>query len=348
MTCQMEKEILEQPKVIGDLIKRYITEDNKVAFQIPQGVKKLTFIASGSSYHCAGMVAKIFREYANIKASCEYASEFFISKNLFIEESMLYIFISQSGETYDTVESLKKVKEQGGKTLCITNGKNSTIWNLSDCRILSDAGEERSIASTKALTAQLLCLYLIMLAFLETKGHDITDEIVNIKKLPEFVKEYLGQTKQVKAAAKKLSKYNNIVILGTKYYYSVAKEAALKIKETSYIDANAYPQGEFLHGHMAVLNNKPALIAIAVDETRESAKVILKRILQDYCPPVLTISNEDSVLSSKGCMNIKINTRNNIYNVFATVITFQVLAFEIARILGRNVDKPIGLSKVVK
>lgn len=344
----MEKEILEQPKVLKNLVDKYITAENKVSFKIPEGVKKLTFIASGSSYHCAGMVAKIFREFANIKASCEYASEFYISKNIFIEENMLYIFISQSGETFDTVESLKKVKEQGGKTLCITNGMDSTLWKLCDYHILSDAGEEKSIASTKALSAQLLCLYLIMLAFLESKGHDIKEEIDNIKKLPDFIGNYLSDTSKIKAVAKDLSEFNNIIILGTKYYYSVAKEAALKIKETSYIDANAYPQGEFLHGHMAVLNNKPALIAIAVEETKDSVKIILDRILKDYTPKIVTISNEDKITDTAGTVNIKINTKNNIYDVFATLITFQLFAFEIAVALGRNVDKPIGLNKVVK
>ena len=120
----------------------------------------------------------------------------------------------------------------------------------------------------------------------------------------------------------------------------------MKIKETSYVDANAYPQGEFLHGHMAVLNNKPALVAISVDETRESMKIILDRISKDYTPTLITISNEDNVFDK--AINVKIDTKNNIYNLFATVITFQILAFETAIALGRNVDKPIGLNKVVK
>lgn len=346
MAYEMEKEIKQQPEVLKNLIEKYITKDNKISFNLPEGVKKLTFVASGSSYHCAGMVAKLFRELANIKASCEYASEFYISKNIFIENNTLYIFISQSGETFDTVESLKKVKEQGGKTLCITNCKDSSLWNMCDYKILSEAGEEKSIASTKALIAQLLCMYLVMLEFLDSKGHDIKQELNDIKKIPAFVGDYLSDTSQIKNAAKVLSKTPNAVILGSKYYYSVAKEGALKIKETSYIDANAYPQGEFLHGHMAVLNNKPVLVAIAVEETQKSMQAILERVFKDYTPELITISNEDSVFHSG--TNIKINTKNNIYNLFATVITFQLLAFETALALGRNVDKPIGLNKVVK
>ena len=144
----------------------------------------------------------------------------------------------------------------------------------------------------------------------------------------------------------KLKDYLNVVILGTKYYYSVAKEGALKIKETSYIDANAYPQGEFLHGHMAVLNNKTALVAISVHETKESMNVILNRVFKDYQPLLITISNEKKVFDN--AINIKIDTKDNIYNLFAAVITFQCLAFHTAIALGRNVDKPIGLNKVVK
>lgn len=342
----MEKEIQQQPQVLQNLIDKYITKENKISFNLPQDIKKLTFIASGSSYHCAGIIAKIFREVANIKASCEYASEFYISKNIFIENNTLYIFISQSGETFDTVESLKKVKADNGKTMCITNCKDSSLWKMCDYKILSEAGEEKSIASTKALSAQLLCLYLVMLEYLDSRGHDVNNELLEIKKLPSFAKDFLANTSQIKIAAKELAKTANAVILGSKYYYSVAKEGALKIKETSYVDANAYPQGEFLHGHMAVLNNKPLLIAIAVDETKDSMCTILQRIFKDYSPKLITISNENSI--TEGAINIKIGTKNNIYNVFATVITFQLLAFETAIALGRNVDKPIGLNKVVK
>ncbi len=346
MTYEMEKEIQQQPQVLQNLINKYITKENKISFNLPQDIKKLTFVASGSSYHCAGIVAKIFREVANIKASCEYASEFYISKNIFIESNTLYIFISQSGETFDTVESLKKVKADGGKTMCITNCKDSSLWKMCDYKILSEAGEEKSIASTKALIAQLLCLYLVMLEYLDSRGHDVNKELLEIKKLPDFIKNFLSNVEEIKIAAKKLSKAPNAVILGSKYYYSVAKEGALKIKETSYVDANAYPQGEFLHGHMAVLNNKPLLITIAVDETKDSMLTILQRIFKDYSPELITISNESSI--KNGAINIKIDTKNNIYNVFASVITFQLLAFETAIALGRNVDKPIGLNKIVK
>ncbi|MBQ2871134.1 SIS domain-containing protein [bacterium] len=346
MAYEMEKEILQQPEVLQNLINQYITPENNISFKLPEGIKKLKFIASGSSYHCSGMVAKIFREFANIKASYEYASEFYIAKNIFIDQNTLYIFISQSGETFDTVEALKRVKAKGGQTLCITNCIDSSLWNLCDYKILSDAGEEKSIASTKALTAQLFCLYLLMLEFLKTKGHNITTEINEIKQLPNFIDKFLKNIEQIKVAADKLSKAQNAIIIGSKYYYSIAKEGALKIKETSYLDANAYPQGEFLHGHVAVLNNKPVLIAIVVEDTKESMELILSKIFEDYTPELITISNEDSINSK--AMNIKIDTKNNIFNVFATVITFQVLAFETATKLGRNVDKPLGLKKIVK
>ena len=347
MAFEMEKEILQQPDVVQNLIEKYITKNNQITFSLPDNIKKIKFIASGSSYHCAHMVAKLFREYANIKASCEYSSEFFIAKNLFIEQSTLYIFISQSGETYDTVEALKKVKELGGTTMCVTNCIDSTLWNLCDYKILSEAGEEKSIASTKALLAQIFCLYLIMLEYLATKGHNIEKEVSEIKTLPHFIEKFLNNSNYVKNIAKRLSKCKNIIILGSKYYYSVAKEGALKIKETSYINANAYPQGEFLHGHVAVLNNaQSALIAICVDETKENTNQILDKIFADYSPELITISNETEPRNN--ALNIKIETKNNIFTLLATVITFQLLAFETACSLGRNVDKPLGLKKVVK
>lgn len=347
MTFEMEKEILQQPDVLQNLIEKYITKENKISFSLPQSVRKIKFIASGSSYHCAHMVAKLFREYANIKTHCEYSSEFFISKNLFIDPTTLYIFISQSGETYDTVEALKKVKNLGGLTMCVTNCRNSSLWNLCDYKILSEAGEEKSIASTKALLAQIFCLYLIMLEYLATKNHNIENEICEIRTLPHFIENFLNSSAHIKNIAKKLSKCKNVVILGSKYYYSVAKEGALKIKETSYINANAYPQGEFLHGHVAVLNNsQSALIAICVDEIKDNTNQILDKIFKNYSPELITISNETEI--RKNAHNIQINTKNNIFTLLAAVITFQILAFETACSLGRNVDKPLGLKKVVK
>ena len=347
MAFEMEKEIFEQPNVLQNLIEKYITEENKISFSLPENIKKIKFIASGSSYHCAHMVSKIFREYANIKTHCEYSSEFIIAKNLFVENNTLYVFISQSGETYDTVEALKKVKTLGGITMCVTNCIESSLWNLCDYKILSEAGEEKSIASTKALLAQIFCLYLIMLEYLATKQHNVETEILDIRKLPHFIGEFLNKSIQIKNIAKKMSKCKNVVIIGSKYYYSVAKEGALKIKETSYINANAYPQGEFLHGHVAVLNNsQTALIAICVDETKDSTNQILNKVFENYSPELIIISNEDEIRNKS--LNIKIETKNNIFTLFATVIFFQLLAFETARALGRNVDKPIGLTKVVK
>lgn len=343
----MKKEILQQPEVLQNLINKYITSDDTITFSLPENIKKIKFIASGSSYHCAHMVAKLFREYANIKTHCEYSSEFFISKNLFVSPNTLYIFISQSGETYDTVEALKKVKDLGGKTMCVTNCINSTLWNLCDYKILSEAGEEKSIASTKALIAQIFCLYLIMLEYLATKDHNIKNELMEIKTLPLFVEKFLDSSGYIKNIAKKLAKCKNIIILGSKYYYSAAKEGALKIKETSYINANAFPQGEFLHGHVAIFNNsQSALIAICVDETKENTNQILDKIFENYSPELITISNESEI--RKNALNIQINTKNNIFTLLSTIITFQLLAFETACALGRNVDKPLGLKKVVK
>ena len=186
-----------------------------------------------------------------------------------------------------------------------------------------------------------------MLEYLATKNHNIENEIQEIRTLPHFIEKFLNSTQNIKNIAKKLSKCKNIIILGSKYYYSVAKEGALKIKETSYINANAYPQGEFLHGHVAVLNNaQSALISICVDETKENTTQILNKIFEDYSPELIVINNESTYY--KNALNIKIDTKNNIFTLLATVISFQLLAFETACYLGRNVDKPIGLKKIVK
>lgn len=342
----MQKEIFEQPGVVKSLLEKYIDADNKITIDLPERIDNIVIVASGSSYNCAAIAAPLFIEFADIPCEYEYSSEFVLQKKHFITPDSLYIFVSQSGETSDTLNALKMIKQKGVKTMCITNAQNSTMWNLCDYRVLSDAGEEKSIASTKALTAQILCSILILLKIKAKDGEDISGYLNTMRRLPAYLERIKCDFDKIKAAAQLVSQFNNISILGNKNYYPVAKEGALKIKETCYLNVMAYPFGEFMHGHVAVLNQKSIVIAIIDEENAEFAQRNLKKIRQDYNPQIVCITSVQDVKS--GDLNIYIKTKRKLKAIFGSLLTLQLIACELASILKKNPDKPHGLKKVVK
>jgi len=198
----------------------------------------------------------------------------------------VYIFITQSGETSDTLNALNKAKQLGVKTLCITNKENSTAWKTADYKINCLAGEEKSIASTKALTAQMLCLYLLALKYAQLRKVDVSNHLTQLKNLPAIIEKTLELDSKIMPLARFLSKYKNIIITADGISYALAKEACLKIKETSYINIMSHILGEFMHGHVAVLNNKSVLIYISSDVVSYSTIKNLEKIKKDYNPPI--------------------------------------------------------------
>lgn len=346
MTSIMKKEIFEEPTVVKNLFMNYVSEDGVINIDLPEKVDNIVIVASGSSYNCAAIAAPLFVEYAEIPCEFEYSSEFVLQKKHFITPDSLYIFVSQSGETSDTLNALKMIKEQGVKTMCITNAKDSSMWNLCDYKILSDAGEEKSIASTKALTAQIFCAILVMLKLISQKGEDISGYLNTMKRLPAYLERIKIDELKIQKAAKMISEHKNISILGNKNYYPLAKEGALKMKETCYLNVMAYPFGEFMHGHVAVLNQKSIVIAIIDEENAEFAARNLKKIKNEYNPQIICITSVQEVQS--GDINIYIKTKRKTKAIFGALLTLQLIACEMANLLDKNPDSPKGLSKVVK
>lgn len=348
--CSMESEILEQPKVIEGLIHKY----NNVDFNLPENVEKIVLVASGSSYHCARFSADLLGEIAGIEARAIYSSEFNLKKVVPHDKNTLYIFITQSGETSDTLTALKRVNEgfiDNNRekyyldTLCITNKIDSSIWNLSKYKIDCSAGVENSIAATKSFTAQMLCVLIVALKLSKHKGGNIDEYLNSLDRLPKVMEETMTLRKKIKHLARLLSKQHCVVITADGISYSIAKEAALKIKETSYMNINATYLGEFMHGHVAVLNNKSALVYISVDAISHTAVTNLEKIRKNYNPAMFIIGQHNNRIISN--FNISINCENEILQMFSNVVIIQLLALEIARKLHRNIDKPKGLKKVV-
>lgn len=343
----MESEIFEQTKILQGILDAYITKDYKINMETPEGINRIIIVASGSSYNCARYAAELFASIAKIEASTIYSSEFLLKETIGHEEGILYIFITQSGETTDTNSALEKAKEFGVNTLCITNKENSTIWNSSDYQIACHAGEEKSIAATKSFTSQLLCSTLLALKFAQDKGFDTYNYIVDIKTIPNCIELAYKKQPQIKQLARFISKIKNLIITADGPSYALAKEASLKIKETSYVNAASAILGEYMHGHLAVLNNrKTMLVYILNDNISYTAIKNLENIKENYNPPICVIGNRTNQV--KSTFNINIDCDKPLVKTFGIAVIIQLLALETALRLHRNVDKPHGLHKVVK
>lgn len=343
----MESEILEQPDIIDSLIKKYISKDGSIKINIPFDNCKIALVASGSSYHCATIAANYLRNNVHCDAQSYYASEFSIVENLDVDSDTFYIFISQSGETSDTVKSLEKVRKKTNKTLAVTNTKDSSLYKNAKYKMLIQAGLEKSIASTKAMSAQLFCLFLIAAKIAEQKQLPTDKIICELKNVPDSIKKAFTYSDEIQKFSKKLQEYENSAILASGIFYPLAKEGALKIKETSYINTTAYPTGEFLHGHIAILNKRCAVIVIINNDNIEFTKTVVENIRKNYKSDLFIIS---AIPLGKSIYDniISVNTQFDINFVFTTLTILQKIALRTAVNLNRDVDKPQGLTKVVK
>ena len=341
----MEKEIFEQPEIISKLLKKYIQKNGVVNIDLPENIKKVALVASGSSYHSATIAANYLRDNVHCYAQSYYASEFSLIDNPDVDNQTLYIFISQSGETADTNRSLDLVRVKTDKTLAITNTKNSTLYNNAKYKILLHAGVEKSIASTKAMCAQIFCLFLIAVKIMQQREIPVNSLVDELFSVPNIIEKTFEHRAKISEFSKKLSQYDNAAVLASGMFYPLSKEGALKIKETSYINTTAYPTGEFLHGHIAILNKRCAVISLVNNFNVDFTLKVLDKIKSEYTTDSLVIS----AFSLKQKENlISVNTDKDVEFLFASLIVFQLLAFETASLLGRNIDAPSGLTKIVK
>ena len=345
----MEREIIEQTKIIPYILMKYIDpQTGEIKIDLPENIRKIVLVASGSSYHCARFAVDLVEKISKIESRAIYSSEFLLKNLIPHDENTLYIFITQSGETSDTLKALERVKRETNlPALCITNNEESTMWKKCDYKVACYAGLEHGIAATKSFTSQMLCLILISLKLIDNIE---PEEVTRLYKtslfhLPAILDKAIAKRKQIKEFAKHLAKENTVVITADGISYSLAKEGALKIKETSYKNISAAILGEFMHGHVAVLNNKSTLIHISVDSP--SARTInnLNKIKADYKPYMVIIGISSAEL--KPDLHINVECENEIQQLFANVVMLQLTALETALKLKRNVDNPKGLHKVV-
>ena len=346
---KMESEIYEQSAIIPYILMKYIdSESGEIKISLPENIRKIVIVASGSSYHCARFAVDLVEKFSKIETRAIYSSEFLIKNIIPQDKNTLYIFITQSGETSDTLKCVERVKSETDlPTLCITNKEDSSIWNLCDYQVACYAGIEEGIAATKSFTSQMLCLILISLKLIEKiQLNNVIDSYKeSLFHLPAIIEKAINKRLEIKKLSKLIAKEKSIVITAEGISYSLAKEGALKIKETSYKNISAAILGEFMHGHVAVLNNKSTLIYISVDKMSERAINNLNKNKKVYNPKIIIIGDTDDRI--KANFSIDIECENEIQQLFANVIMLQLLALETALYMKKNVDNPKGLHKVV-
>lgn len=343
MTYMMEKEINSQGLIIKHLIEKHI-KNYCVLADIPLNIERITLIASGSSYNSALCAKYFFENIALIPTSVEYASEFCATKA--VDKNALYIFISQSGSSADTVASMKKVKQSTAKTLVITNNPDSIMYEMADYKFDIEAGKEQAIAATKTFSATVFMLWIIALKAAQNRRIDVTDETQNVYLIPKSIEETIESVDNINTAARFLSKQKDFSTFGCGVFYPLAREAGLKIQETSYINISTYPMGEYIHGHFALLNKSKVFLSFMPADSNDVELKLLKKILSTYKTKSVIIS--DTYEDYDCDLLIKLpSAPSKIALIINTIVVIQLLALKVALYLKRDIDRPIGLNKVV-
>ena len=351
----MLKEIYEQPTAIRETIGAKLCEDSKCEFdelnftkEYLQGLRKIYLVACGTAMH-AGLAAKNMLEHiCKIPTEVDIASEFRY-RDPIIDDKTLCIFISQSGETADTIAALKLSREKGARTLAISNVIGSSITREADYSIYTHAGPEIAVASTKAYTSQIVLLSLLTIYFseiLEISKEEIEALKKDVLELPTKIEDTLKCSNKIKEFSNRIYQEKDVFFLGRGIDETVAKESALKLKEISYIHADSYPAGELKHGPIALIENDITVISIMTDP-----KLVEKTI--SNIQEVITRGAKTLVVTNQKIDDkmfdtvIHIPETNSFVSPILSVIPLQLLSYYISKEKGLDVDKPRNLAKSV-
>jgi len=357
----MLKEIFEQPDVVSQALSGRIDFKNMDAklggidFTLTskylKNINKIVIVACGTSWH-AGLISKfILEKYTRISVEVDYASEFRY-RDPIINENTLVIVISQSGETADTLAALRKAKDLGAKTVGIVNVVGSTIARESCCGVYTRAGPEIGVASTKAFTNQLICLYLITLYIskrIKTMNEEKINEFINyLTRVPEYIKLSLKACEKIQVIAKEIAKSNNCLYLGRGINFPIALEGALKLKEISYIHAEGYPAAEMKHGPIALVDNNMPLVVIANKDQNYEKVVSNINEIKARGGKVIAIATEgDESIKKITDHVIYVPNVPTFFSPFVNVVIMQLLAYLVADERECEIDKPRNLAKSV-
>ena len=353
----MLKEIFEQPEAIRNTIVPRITDQlpdfscDEIPDSLFTAVSAIRIIACGTAMH-AGMVSKTLIESGiRIPVTVSIASEFRYEKPL-IDANTLVIAISQSGETIDTLEALRLSRRCGARTLAVVNVKGSTIARESDYVLYTHAGPEIAVASTKAYTVQLAALYLIACKLGLLNGRMTKQEartfISGLQNVIPTVEEVLRQTDRVKMAVKPLRTAQDAFFIGRGIDYTLSLEGALKLKEISYIHAEAYAAGELKHGTIALITDGVPVIALATQQAVYSKTISNIREVKARGAYVIFLSCDESFCDERVCdLHFSLPQTEDAFAVFPATVILQLIAYYTSAEKGLDVDKPRNLAKSV-
>ena len=355
----MLKEIHEQPKAIRDTMSQRISKDGKsVVFDelkwdkdFLDSINKIAIVACGTAYH-AGLVGKSYIEkLVRLSVEIDVASEFRYKEPI-IDDKTLVIVVSQSGETSDTLAALKESKRLGAKTLAITNVVGSSIAREADQVIYTWAGPEIAVASTKAYTTQLVAFFMLALYMAEIKGTQeagrVVELIAALRKLPDNVGRTFEDVEPVKTFARQYGFNEDAFFIGRSLDYNVAMEGSLKLKEISYIHAEAYAAGELKHGTLALIVEGVPVIALATQKhVYEKTLSNIKEVKARDAVVIGIATENDTELEKYADHVIKVPETDELLTPILAVIPLQLLAYYAAITRGADVDKPRNLAKSV-
>jgi glucosamine--fructose-6-phosphate aminotransferase (isomerizing) len=355
-------DIKDEPQIIKKLAGLHLPKNSSVANLNlkDKEISKIYIVASGSSRN-AGTITKYFIEsVAQIPVIVEHASEFGERKPVLNSKDMV-IFVSQSGETSDVLTALNYAKSKAAYTFAITNNEESTIHRTADSAMFIHAGKEISVPATKSFAAQLVCLYILGVAIAETNNSISFDKAEffkeKIRQMPDKLEKLINNQEEIEIIAQELYESKSLILLGRGQNFGLAEEASLKIKETCYMNTGGYPTGEFLHGHLAMLDETSPIISVvtkygfdennyflAISNTKQfikkrDAKVV---ILKDSADELVTEKFSDYAVSF-----LNISEFDEVFSPVYSALVIHLLAFKMAELLGHDVNNPRSLSKTV-
>ena len=353
----MEKEIYEQPQAMRNTIDGRIGGEDVLENIFGEGsskllaeVKRIQIVAAGTSLHAGRVAANWFSAISQVPTQIDFASEY-TYKNPYIDENTLLVTISQSGETADTLNSLRHAKSQsylGSLTIC--NVPTSSIARESDFLLLTNAGPEIGVASTKAFTTQLIALMLLAMSIAKAKNINPrlrTRIVTALRALPEIVEQSLKLKKEIQEIAPKISEKDNALFLGRGMFYPIAKEGALKLKEISYIHAEAYPAGELKHGPLALIDENMPVVALAPESELAEKLVSNLEEVKARGGTLYVFGDSSSSMQIDSGKLMTMPTCDFLLTPILYTIPLQILSYEVALLRGTDIDQPRNLAKSV-
>ncbi len=353
----MEKEIYEQPEAILNTIDGRVGGDDILenifglgSSEMFERVKRIQIVACGTSLHAGRVAANWFSSISELPTQIDYASEYRY-RNPHVDEDSLLVTVSQSGETADTLAALRYAKEKDYlSSLCICNVPTSSLARESDYSIFTNAGPEIGVASTKAFTTQLTALMLLALSLAKSRKKNPklrTRVVTALRSLPDTIEETLKLKETIIKLAPEVASKDNALFLGRGIFYPIAKEGALKLKEISYIHAEAYPAGELKHGPLALIDENMPVIALA-PESEIAEKLISNLEEVKARGGTLYVFSDPSIsMDIKSGKLINMPKCDFLLTPIIYTIPLQILSYEVALLRGTDIDQPRNLAKSV-